>query len=95
MVERYTRRDPLTNAVYENTDSYSIREKLARYEETGYEPEEIVDMMVEFNARIEAMKALVVNSDNFNTIFNICNEMGNKVLDFLEARENEISVEVE
>ena len=59
MVERCTWRDKDTNMVFTNTDSYSVREKLERYESTGMEPEEIKTFLDDMEAKIKTILAIM------------------------------------
>ena len=73
---RLTARDEyLPEVVYAESDSYSIREKLAAYEDTGYEPYEIKSVMDDFKIRLEALSYLTLNPENMDAVRGICEQM--------------------
>ena len=72
---RYTERDKYSDAVYAHTDDYSVRQKLADYEDTGYEPWEISMIMRDFKARLEAMEYLSLDGENASVIRDIIVQM--------------------
>lgn len=73
---RLTSRDRYTpSIVYAESDNYSIREKLAAYEDTGYEPFEIKSVMDDFRARLEALSYLTLNPENMDAVRGICEQM--------------------
>lgn len=56
---RITERDRLGGtAVYLNTDTAAAREKLAAYEDTGLEPEEIEAMLVTVRAMLRDWRGM-------------------------------------
>ena len=83
---RLTSRDEL-GYPYPESDRASILEKLAKYEDTGYEPEEIVGLMGELVTKLRVLKVLTVTGDNRETVANICDELGKKLEGVLERVE--------
>ena len=73
---RITTRDRYNpSVVYAESDYASIREKLADYEDTGYEPFEIKSVMDDFKARLEALSYLTLNPENMDAVRGICEQM--------------------